>query len=142
MKLLAILIIGFFSQSTFAENPEVLQYVIPVGQNDDYYQLRQSCRNNAYDRETRTMDKTNDTTVRVRMSDFRLHPAGLAYCYIKFFSTEKTTFFKNRRTFEMKRCRDKAKEIVQEPKVVWITYANRVRLPNGVKGCTVSTIEF
>ncbi len=126
---------------SFAEIHEVAIWSFP-STSDNYPLDRISCINHTYDLETKVMEKTEDTDVRLRMSHLYYHPIGYVICYAKFFPTEKTQFAKKKYVFPVKKCKDHYKEIRENPEVLLADYENRIKLDDGTRGCAVYTFEF
>lgn len=141
MKLIFVLIFAIVSLSASASHVEVMQFSILDNEQTDLLRYRPVCMQHAYDLETESMIKTGDSQVKVRMSRLDSHPAGVFYCYVSFFSTDKTTFVKETQSFNIKKCENKEKEIAGSEGVVWTRSSNRVKLPNGVKGCEVELVR-
>ena len=101
------------------------------------------CINAAYDLETKILDATLDTSVRVRKSriDYAIGYSG-AFCYVNIYSTPTTSFQKESLEFNQKKCEDKVTEIRKDKTVVWLNYANRVRIGDGTKGCKIQLVKF
>jgi hypothetical protein len=140
MKILPLIALALFPFTSMASNPELLLYMFRADYSD-YEMERSICIDNAYILETKAMDKTSDAGVRVRMSRFEYHPAGIMSCYVKFIASDRTGFLKKRETFPTKKCNDKNDEIAAMEGVVWTDYYNRVKLPDGSKGCLVDSVR-
>jgi len=141
MKFIFALVLSLMSFAVTASSVEVLQYfVTSTDPNENQNTHQTSCINSAYNLETKAMERSNDSTVKVR-ARIEYHPAGFLYCFAKFFSTERTNFVKGTQSFNFTKCQDKEEEIANEPFVVWTSYDNRITLPNGVRGCQVHAVR-
>lgn len=102
--LIGLLALGFASVS-FASQVEILQFsTFDNSQNqyqaEAYY--HNICMTKAYELETAAMVKTGDSDIKIRMSRLEYHPAGVFYCFVTFFPTQKTDLKKEILSFEQK----------------------------------------